>query len=136
MGSVHLNPGKQDLSGKSNVGHDHDDRYSLLAHNHDAAYSALNHNHDAAYAALGHNHDGTYSPAGHTHDYVPLASGFGETTSGIKVGGTRVLATQQGAIPSVQAGAVAQLGATSTEQRDTINAILAALRAHGIIATA
>lgn len=36
---------KKALEGKSNVGHNHDDRYSKLSHNHDDRYSKLDHTH-------------------------------------------------------------------------------------------
>lgn len=75
----------QALDAKSDVGHNHNNLYSLLSHNHDQRYSRLNHTHDGVYSPVGHNHnslyslldhdhDGVYSPAGHNHNglYSPL----------------------------------------------------------------
>ena len=45
------------LEKKSDKGHDHDERYSLLDHLHDERYSLLEHDHDERYSLLEHKHE-------------------------------------------------------------------------------
>ena len=60
----------QALDAKSDVGHNHNNLYSLISHNHDQRYSRLNHDHDGVYSPVGHNHNSLYSPLSHDHDGV------------------------------------------------------------------
>ncbi len=79
------------LATKSDIGHNHDDRYVRARvageHNHDGEYSPIDHDHDGEYSPIGHDHDGDYEPAdaalqAHLSDTsnpheVPLGTGGG-----------------------------------------------------------
>lgn len=65
-----------------------------------------------------------------------LLSGQTLNVAQLNVSATKVIGAQGAAIPSAGAGAVAQVSATSaTLLQETVDLILARLRAHGIIAT-
>src|SRR5690606_33447834 len=73
------------LSGKSDVGHTHDDRYYTESES-DAQL--------AGKADVDHNHDGIYSLVGHAHaEATPGAAGFMSASDKSKVNGIEANAT-------------------------------------------
>ena len=92
--SVSLKANEEDmleaLSGKSSIGHTHDERYSALGHTH--PYALLGHDHDDLYypqesvdtmlsskSPIEHNHDGAYYKKSETDSKLSLKSNVGHT---------------------------------------------------------